>query len=110
LIPKLDEIANENPMPECNTMDDVRRNIDRLDHAIVSLIAERATYVRKAAQLKMSREQIVDRARIEEVIARVRARAQETDLDADLAEQTYRRLIELFIKYEEHEFSRFHAA
>ena len=97
-------------MNECKSMDDVRTNIDRIDHAIVALLAERGAYVRKAAEIKNSREQIIDRARIEEVIVRVRSRARESGLDSGLAEKAYRRLIQLFIEFEEQEFLRLHAA
>jgi len=53
----------------------VRREIDRLDDAIVKLLAERAMYVKDAARFKRDAFQVSAPARQAEVFARVRALA-----------------------------------
>ncbi len=91
-------------MKECQTIAEVRENIDRIDAAIAALICERCGYVRQAAKLKQSKAEVTDEARIEEVIAKVRDRA--LDFDADLLERIYRQLIACFIDFEAKEFDR----
>ena len=53
---------------ECAEMPDVRREIDRIDIALVDLIAERFGYVERAWQLKKSPSEATVPWRIQQVI------------------------------------------
>ena len=86
---------------KCPSMDEVRREIDRIDEALVDLIAERFGYVDRAWQLKQSAEEALVPWRVEEVVAKVRERAENADLPPDLAEELWRQMISWFIRYEE---------
>ncbi len=92
------------------TMTEVRAQIDRLDREIVVLLAERAGYVRRAAHIKGRRADIVDPARIEDVIAKVRGRARDLGLSPELVEPVYRLMIQRFIELETAEFERLNDA
>jgi isochorismate pyruvate lyase len=90
------------PPADCATMTEVRAEIDRLDAALVDLIAERFAYVDRAWQLKIkSNEGAVVKWRIQEVIDRVKARAAQKGLPPDLCEALWRQMIGWFIQYEE---------
>jgi isochorismate pyruvate lyase len=82
-------------------MDQVRAEIDRLDAAILDLVAERFGYVDRAWQLKTHKAEAVVPWRIQQVIDRVRARAKEKGLPPELAEAMWRQMIGWFIQYEE---------
>lgn len=86
----------------CETMQDVRVEIDRLDGALVHLLAQRAGYIDRAAQVKaqVGLPARID-ARVEEVVANVRRAAQAEGLDPDLVETVWRQLIEWSIAREE---------
>ena len=84
----------------CETKDDVRAEIDRLDHALLALFAERHRYVTRMAQIKTDPHEARDPARIEAVIAKVRDRSLALDLDEDQAELVWRTLIDWNINYE----------
>ncbi|GAB4234503.1 MAG: chorismate mutase family protein [Methyloligellaceae bacterium] len=86
---------------DCKTMDEVRAEIDRIDDALVDLVAERFTYVDRAWQLKESPDQAVVPWRIQQVIDKVRARAAERNLPPELTEAIWRQMIGWFIQYEE---------
>lgn len=86
---------------DCENMDQVRVEIDRIDSALVELIAERFTYVDRAWQLKNSPDDAVVPWRIQQVIDKVRARAGEKGLPPELAEAIWRQMIGWFIQYEE---------
>ena len=86
---------------ECETKDDVRVEIDRIDRALVSLLSERWGYVDRISQLKSSPEEATVPWRIQQVVDKVRAIAEENKLPPELAEDIWRRLIEWGIKYEE---------
>lgn len=87
---------------ECADMAQVRAEIDRIDSALVDLIAERFAYVDRAWQIKMrSTEGAVVPWRIQQVIDRVRARAKDKGVSPDLCEALWRQMIGWFIQYEE---------
>ncbi|HIJ37745.1 MAG TPA: chorismate mutase [Rhodospirillaceae bacterium] len=87
-------------MTECRDLAEVRRNIDRLDEAIVGLLAERAGFVSQAARFKDEEQAVVVPERIEAIISRVRHLATDRGCDADLMEALYRGMIDAFIAYE----------
>ena len=84
----------------CQSLADVRREIDRLDRQIVRLLAERAGYVGEAARVKEKASQIVDRARIEEVVGRAGERAEALGADSETIARIYRAMIDAFIAFE----------
>ena len=86
---------------ECANMDHVRQEIDRLDTALVELIAERFGYVDRAWQLKNNPEEATVPWRIQQVIDRVRAKAKDKGVPPELCEALWRQMIGWFIQYEE---------
>lgn len=80
----------------------LRREIDALDREVVALLKRRATMIDRAIELKPV-EGLPARInrRVEEVIANVRAEARGRELDPDLIEDLWRRLIEWSIAREE---------
>jgi isochorismate pyruvate lyase len=85
---------------ECETKDDVRAEIDRLDQALLTLFAERHGYVTRMAEIKTDPHEAYDPTRIEAIITKVRARSLDLDLDEDQAELIWRTLIDWNINYE----------
>ena len=90
---------------DCADMVQVRSEIDRIDAALVDLIAERFGYVDRAWQLKVnSSEGAVVSWRIQQVIDRVKARAASKDLPPEMVEMVgsqWRNMIGWFVQYEE---------
>ncbi len=87
---------------DCSDMSHVRVEIDRIDNALVDLIAERFGYVERAWQIKLGLKQEANVPwRNQQVVDKVRARAQEKGLPPDLAEALWRQMIGWFIQYEE---------
>lgn len=85
---------------DCRSMTDIRREIDRVDRALVALMAERQGYIGRAAEIKAERGTVRDEARIEDVVAKVIAEAGRAGLDPAIAEPVWRMLIERSIAYE----------
>jgi isochorismate pyruvate lyase len=75
---------------------DVRANIDRLDAAIVPLLCERLYFVTQAANFKPSVAGVVVPARVEQIIASVRALAEKLGARPETMESVYRNLIDAF--------------
>lgn len=91
-------------MVKCNTMPEVRNEIDRIDRELVRLLAERQTYIEQAGAIKGERTAVRDEARIEEVVEKVLTEADRAGLSRAIAEPLWRLLIEKSI---EHEFAVF---
>jgi isochorismate pyruvate lyase len=89
-----------------STLVQVRDNIDRIDHAIVALMAERAKYVAEAGRFKPDPAAVSAAARVDAIIAKVRADAGAQGLDPTVAEKTYRAMIAAFEDYERAEWTR----
>jgi isochorismate pyruvate lyase len=97
-------------VPLAANLSEVRANIDRLDDAIVALLAERAMYVKDAARFKRDAYQVSAPARQAEVYAKVRALAQRHnrgfDHLPDVVEAAYRALVAGFIANEQTYFDQ----
>ena len=92
---------DDRPAPaDCNTMAEVRQGVDALDRALVALLAERQRYMDAAARIKADRAAVRDNARVEDVVAKVKAEARRQGLSEEIAEPVWRTLIERCIAYE----------
>ncbi|MEV7775208.1 chorismate mutase [Kitasatospora sp. NPDC086791] len=90
--PGLDQAA---PSPDgAALIDELRLSIDSLDRQIIALLAERTHVVRTLTEFKRDEETVRSPARVEQVIAKVRGLAAEHGMPADIAEATYRTLID----------------
>lgn len=91
---------------KCNSLEEVRQNIDRIDSAIIGLIAERGQYVIQAAAFKKTEDGVRDSSRIERVIANVRQKAADSGADPEMVEALYREMISRFVSKEMAEFKK----
>ncbi|WP_425083877.1 chorismate mutase [Ruegeria profundi] len=90
------------PPQDCETMQDLRVQIDKLDRQLIAMLVTRAGYIDRASQLKPGEglpARIPDR--VEEVVQRVRASSDQLGMDPDLAEKLWRILIDWSIAREE---------
>lgn len=90
----------------CNSLEEVRANIDRIDDEIIKLIAERRAYVVQASLFKKNEEGVKDTGRVEKVIVKVRTKAKEYGADPDMVEALYREMISRFVNMEMSEFHK----
>lgn len=93
-------MANRKPT-ECESMEHVRQEIDRIDEELVDLIAERFQFVDRAWQLKANPSQANVPWRVRQVIDKVEARAKERGLPPELATALWRQMVGWFVQYEE---------
>ncbi|HUD51877.1 chorismate mutase [Parvibaculum sp.] len=93
-------------MVKCHTMGEVRREIDRIDRELAKLLAERQGYIEQAGRIKGERNAVRDEARIEDVVQKALAAADQHGLSHAIAEPVWRLLIEKSI---EHEYTIFDA-
>ncbi|MCA0927757.1 chorismate mutase [Ruegeria profundi] len=90
------------PPQDCNSMRELRPQIDKLDRQLIELLVTRASYIDRASELKPGEglpARIPDR--VEDVVQRVRQSSDELGMDPDLAEKLWRILIDWSIAREE---------
>ena len=85
---------------DCNSIEEVRSNIDRIDRQIVALLAERGGFVKQAVRFKNTTDDVKAPQRVEQVIAKVTALSQELGANSSVTEQVYRAMISGFINAE----------
>lgn len=88
------------PATDCQTMTDIRREIDRVDRALVRILAERLTYIERAGHIKQDRATVRDEARIADVLAKVKAACDREGFPFAIAEPVWRRLMDGCIAHE----------
>jgi len=97
----MDFSTDPRPAPaDCTTMGEVRQGVDAIDRLLVAVLAERQHYMDAAARIKQDRGAVRDNARIEDVVAKVKAAAREAGLSEEIAEPVWRTLIERCIAHE----------
>ena len=93
-------------MIKCNSIDEVRNNINNIDEQIVKLIAQRDEFVKQAAKFKKDSDDVKAPARVVEVINKVKDLAKSTSANEEVLENVYRTMINSFIKAEMKEFEK----
>ena len=93
-------------MIKCNSIDEVRNNINNIDEQIVKLIAQRSEFVKQAAKFKKDSDDVKAPERVEEVINKVKDLAKSTSANEEVLENVYRTMINSFIKAEMKEFEK----
>ncbi|MWV18006.1 chorismate mutase [Pseudomonas sp. L-22-4S-12] len=90
----------------CESLAEVRAQIDRLDRQIVALLAERGRYVSQAARFKASSAEVPAPDRVAQVLAKVGALAEQEGANPQVVAQVYLAMIGAFIEAELAEHAR----
>ncbi len=72
------------------TLGDLREQIDQIDSEIIDLLAMRFVITNKIGALKVKNKlEAQDKSREQEIVYRLKKRAEKTDLDSKLVEAVY---------------------
>lgn len=85
---------------QCESMVDIRAEIDRLDRQVVALLGQRFAYVKAASKFKTSETTVRAPERLQAMLRQRRVWAEEEGLDADAIEKMYQDLVNHFIDEE----------
>lgn len=92
---------------DCRDMDELRKEIDRIDDRLVTLLAERAAYIKRAVEMKrVLKLPAFIPERVEAIITNVKTKSLKQNLDPDLAETVWRTMIDWFVKFEKEKLSK----
>ncbi|MCL4875829.1 MAG: chorismate mutase [Anaerolineae bacterium] len=79
-----------------SSLNELRAQIDEIDHQIILLLSQRGACVREIAEIKKSAEHVSVPAREQEIFQTRRTWAAEGDLSPEFIEDLYRRIIAYF--------------
>jgi len=91
-------------MKKCNSLQEVRDQIDILDTQLVNLISQRSQLVRQAAAFKNSVEEVKAQDRIDDIMQRVRKRAIELNINPNMMSELFAIMINDMVETEIAEF------
>ena len=94
-------------MKKFDSLEDIRKQIDKIDLRILDLISERKDLVTEVVKLKR-RDQIVDKKRIESILKKLNNEAKKRSLPSEFIEEIWNLMIKNFINYEEQIFDEIH--
>lgn len=85
---------------QCESMEDVRNEIDRIDHQIINLFSERLQYVEEIVRFKTDKAGVVAQERKEFVISQRAEWAAAKGLNESVFKEIYTILVESNIEHE----------
>ena len=91
-------------LKKCNSLEEVRDEIDTLDTKLVDLISERSHLIRQAAAFKQSVEEVKAQDRIDFILQRVRHHAIEKGVSPNMISELFEIMINEMVETEIAEF------
>jgi isochorismate pyruvate lyase len=85
---------------DCETLAEVRTEIDRLDQSLINTISRRQKYVHAAARFKRSEKDVHAPERQRQMMAARRLWAETEGVDPDLIESLFRTMVDHFVSAE----------
>jgi len=91
-------------MQKCNSLKEVREEIDLLDNKLVDLISQRSHLIRQAASFKNSVDEVKAKDRIEFIKQKVRHKAIELSVSPNMISELFTIMIDEMVETEIAEF------
>jgi len=95
-----------NKKEKIKKMKDVRSLIDRIDDKILPLMVKRSKLVNKALELKLKKNEIIDRKRINQILKKIESKSKKMKANPKLIKSIWISMIQTFINYERKEFKK----
>jgi len=89
---------------KCNSLEEVRTEIDKLDDKLVELISERSHLIRQAAAFKNSVNEVKAEDRIEYILQKVRHSAIQSGVSPNMISELFTIMIDEMVETEIAEF------
>ena len=84
----------------------IRRKIDKLDDKLLNLIKIRTNLVIGVLKEKRYKNQIIDKARIKEVLTLIKKKSISQQIDPKITKKIWKNIIQAFIDFEKRNFKK----
>jgi len=91
-------------MKKCNSLQEVRTEVDIIDTQLVELISQRSRLIRQAAAFKESVQEVKAQDRIDDIMQRVRSKAIELNINPNMISELFTIMINEMVETEISEF------
>ena len=91
-------------MKKCNSLQEVRDEIDKVDDNLVELISQRSRFIRQAAGFKNSVDEVKAEDRIDDIMQRVRKKGIELNINPNMLSDLFNIMIDDMVETEISEF------
>jgi isochorismate pyruvate lyase len=87
-------------MKKCNSLEEVRHEVDIIDDELVELISKRSHYIRQAAGFKESIQEVKAEDRIDFILSRVRHKAIALGVSPNMISELFEVMIDEMVETE----------
>ena len=79
---------------------EIRKKLDKLDNSFIKLLKKRTNLVKKVLDLKDHKNQIIDKKRIKKILAEVKKKSINSNIDPKITHRIWKNMIWSYIDYE----------
>ena len=84
----------------------IRQKIDKLDNKLLNLIKIRTNLVTEVLKQKRYKNQIIDKARIKEVLTLIKKKSISRQIDTKITKKIWKNIIRAYIDFEKRNFKK----
>ena len=84
----------------------IRQKIDKLDDKLLNLIKTRAILVNGVLKQKRYKNQIIDKARIKEILTSIKKKSISRKIDPKITKKIWKNIIRAYIDFEKRNFKK----
>ena len=84
----------------------LRIEFDKLDYKLLSLIKKRSSLVKKVLKVKVQKNEIIDKKRINSILKKVKKRSLQLKIDPKITNRIWKNMIWSFVDYEKRHFKK----
>jgi chorismate mutase len=87
-------------------LDQIRKQLDKLDNQLLSLIKIRTSLVNNVIKLKHHKKEIVDKKRINIILKKIKQKSIKLNIDPKITHRIWKNMIWSYINYERKNFKK----
>ena len=84
----------------------LRKKLDKLDDSFIFLIKKRTSLVKEVLKLKKYKKQIIDKKRINQILARIKKKSIKNKIDIKITKRIWKNMIWSYIDFEKRNFKK----
>ena len=87
-------------------LNNIRNELDKLDNSLIKIIKTRTYLVKKVLKLKETKNQIVDKNRINKILSNIKKKSIKNNIDPKVTKRIWYNMIRAYIDFEKRNFKK----
>ena len=87
-------------------LNNIRNELDKLDNSLIKIIKKRTYLVKKVLKLKETKNQIVDKNRINKILSNIKKKSIKNNIDPKVTKRIWHNMIRAYIDFEKRNFKK----